>query len=141
MLLSIPSAVQFGSRALGVSTPKSDYDIALLYSDLPSTLKPYVEAKHPINCYELKTYFNIHPPNNDGYILQLNTKKFKNNELPKVDIVILKNEKNLKIIQKAVELTKTCRKEILKHKLARVGIYQANLLNLGFIDKYNRYTL
>jgi len=41
MLLSLPSAVQFGSRVLGVASEDSDYDIAILRSDLPEGLIPY----------------------------------------------------------------------------------------------------
>ena len=50
-LLLLPSAILYGSRALGVHTNDSDYDIAIQVQNLPERFREYLTSGRILNYY------------------------------------------------------------------------------------------
>lgn len=85
-LLKLPSSVLIGSRGLNVSETFSDWDIAVLASEIPERLlKPLVKL-------DVDRYFNVLPLNN--------IKLYHGENL---DVLVYETKEQLKVIKKALD--------------------------------------
>jgi len=116
--ITTKQALLIGSRGLGVEDKKSDYDVAILRSNLPNNLDWLVTSN-------IKNYFNVLPLNNAGLVRLTCT-------TPKMDIIIFEDQADMEVIKYALEETKKISKTIIKNKYLRVKIFEEFLLSKGF---------
>jgi len=117
----ISKSVQFGSRPLGVHSDKSDFDFAILESDLPDFDYVLVNPKK---------YFNVLPEHSRlilGY--KVNNKK--------MDILVLKHQKDLDIIKTVMSELCNVPKYLLAQKPIRLDLYEKSLLHYGWTPAEN----
>jgi len=125
-LLDIPHTL-IGSRALGINTEESDYDLVIHINDLPRYLLDRV-----INIdLSLARYFNLLPKHGNGHILRGFTGASGNS---KVDIIALESQEDINIIKQSLEDLKQCPYYMLKNKQTRINLFETALKNYGFTE-------
>lgn len=126
--LLFAGAVPFGSRALDVNIPSSDYDFAILDTNYYNLLGTEEYAR-----VSLENYFKVIPPKKSFAVLNV---PINTNE--KVDLLVVTEQGYLTTIKEAVKYLKdNYRKDILQDRKLRIRLYEAELLHRGFI-KTNR---
>lgn len=115
-LLKLPSSVLIGSRGLNVSETFSDWDIAVLASEIPE------ELLKPLKKLDAERYFNVLPLNN--------TYLYRGENL---DVLVYETEEQLKVIKKALDDLRNVPKYLLKDKYIRVTLFENSLLHYGFV--------
>lgn len=118
-LISNHNGVLLGSRAFEVNTNFSDWDVAILATDLPDEL---------LNADKLniKRYFNFLPLGNSFLIRQ-----------PNVDILVFENKKDLAIVNDAVWDLKDIPSYFLTDKNLRIMLFETALKHYGFKMNYD----
>lgn len=119
-LRKLESFTLFGSRALGVATEESDYNIAIHISDLPNTFKDALTEGR-----DLGRYFSVLPKEGG----------FKINTHKGVDLVVLNSRLDLALFTEAVHRLKDLPKWTLTNKQLRIALFEEQLLHLGFTQK------
>ena len=107
--------ILIGSRAFEVEDEYSDYDIAILESNLPNDL---IETIAIYGTISMKNYFNYLPPlGNYKYI-----PKYFN-----IDILIFDDESIIKDLQDTVNELKQIPSYYLKNKSTRIELFETGL--------------
>jgi hypothetical protein len=113
--LKIPSAVLIGSRGLKVNNKSSDYDIALLESDIPPEWLDNLVALDPTN------YFKVLPSGN--------TCLYRSGSL---DLLVYESQQHLDTIRFVMAELRMVPKYLLKSKTIRIHLYEEALVHYGF---------
>lgn len=141
-LIREQKAVLIGGRRFGQYTEESDYDICIMYEDLPKNLKEILNSGD----FSISRYFNIIPPLGNTYLIRelLIPKKNTNQEAPnynthslysKVDFIVFKEKENLEVIKTVVDELSLLPFHYFELKQLRINIFEAGLLAHGFINK------
>jgi len=124
--LLFAGGIEFGSRATGYYNEDSDHDIAILESNYYNM---FPKSVYGTDIKDIRSYMSV-CPKGDCTIVRLE----------KLDILLLHDKRDLDIVAKAVTTTKTelatGRKQ--RSKIARIKIYEANLIKYGWLT--NRST-
>lgn len=128
--LRFVGAVEFGSRALGVNTNRSDYDFAM-------TAKAFEEffgnSSYQLRYNDtLEKYFKVTPPDGFNQIFKyyLEGTSFNSHYL---DVIVVEFEEDLEVIRKAVKETAIHPTFKLRNKAFRIKAYETALFNNGWI--------
>ena len=119
-LITNGTAILIGSRGLGVNTELSDTDIAMLWSNLPTSLQTAPIA-------DIRKYFNFLPLHNSGLI-----------KLDGIDILLFDNQQDMDIINKAKEDLLKIPKYFLENKQTRIQLFEESLNHYGWYTNYPR---
>ena len=129
--LLLSGAVEFGSRALGISTRNSDYDFAILRVNYETLLGEEEYLELPPD-----KYFKVVPPGGKSSLVAGIPLK----EGTTLDLLVVEKKEYLDIIKEAIKYMKsTYRKDILKYKNLRIDLCEAELLHRGFIKTGNTF--
>ena len=123
--LLFAGGVLFGSRALNVETADSDYDIAILHSNLNTLL-----SSSPIKLVivPLENHFEVVPPYGHNYLI----KGLEFTEGP-VDIIVLEHQEHLDMIRKSTgTVLQSTSNLLLKDKDIRRLVYMKAMKQHGF---------
>ena len=112
-LLNLPDCVMYGSRALGVHTNTSDYDIAVPYSSIK-----HLDERYYLPVVDPRVYFSHYPANYSEF-----TRLQDKDGVVLVDILVLSSKQDLHTVKKVMKIMKRIPKFILKRKSIRVYIY------------------
>lgn len=115
-LLKLSSSVLIGSRGLNVSETFSDWDIAVLASEIPEGLL------NPLKKLKVEKYFSVLPLGN--------TQLYRGEKL---DVLVYKTEEQLKVIKKALDDLRNVPKYLLRNKYVRIILFENALVHYGFI--------
>ena len=122
--LLFTGGIAFGSRALGVSTEKSDYDIAITIDQLNTAIDTGLIRK-TYSSWDIYEYFEVIPRNNDGYLIR----QYNSN----LDILVLPTMGDLLIMKSAMQHLNTLDKELITNKEDRVEQHSNALLERGWV--------
>jgi len=125
-LLNLPGSVLVGSRAFGVETIDSDYDIAIKLSDLPCELRDILDG--PSN-FDIRKYFKVLPLGNAWYIPKLKPE----DTTDKFDIIIFEDTADFISLREVVTDMKALPTYMLSDKPTRIHLFELGLLNYGFV--------
>jgi len=118
--------IMYGSRALGVHTEESDYDFAILHTDVLENKELFMDCRFgdPLK------YFQTVPETPFAMIYK--TKLEVEKEMFRADILVLTDEDDLQVIVDAVSDVCDVPMYMLKDKDLRVRLYQLALENYGW---------
>lgn len=125
-LLNIPHTL-IGSRALGINTEKSDYDLLVHITDLPNYLLDRINCRN----LSIERYFNLLPKYGKGHILRRQTRASGNSS---VDLIVLTHQEDINIIKQSMEDLKQCPAYMLKEKHIRIALFESSLKHYGFTE-------
>lgn len=114
-LLELESSILIGSRGLGVGTEKSDYDIAVLKSEVPSGLLDNLTK------LKIKNYSKILPLNN--------TELHRSGG---IDVLVYEDISQISVVKNAMNDIKRVPKYLLEDKYTRVLLFESALDHYGF---------
>jgi len=123
--LRFAGAVEFGSRALNAHTKNSDYDYAILHSNLAKFLET---TQCTLHLNDLNKSFDIAPTYGDNYFIYNMVA-----DEGYVDIVVLEHQEHVDAFSNAVMVTRNTSLLILKDKKRRTEIFRKALLMEGFV--------
>lgn len=124
-LISNHNAILLGSRAFEVNNDFSDWDVAILATDLPNKVLKSTQL-------DIKNYFNFLPLGNSFLIRE-----------PQVDILVFENKEDLNILYEAVRELKDIPSYFLVEKYLRITLFEKALQHYGFkvrddLTSYNK---
>jgi len=124
--LEFSGAVLFGSKALGVENSHSDVDMAIVAHNYYTLEKSFTSnvIQRPLD-----QYLNVYPPKGNNFMVRQKTSD------PRIDLLVLENQSDVDIVQRAVEMIKD--KPYLEHKRHRCYYYEQALLSLGWKECVN----
>ena len=123
-ILKDPRAVLYGSRALGISHQKSDYDIALSYESHKHIHSWLLSAN--IRVSTNTAYFTSVPEAGYHTFFQHNARDFK------ADIIFVHNDEDLDVIRSSVIDLQSIPEYMLAYKPFRIEAYNRALQHRGW---------
>lgn len=133
-LLNLPNTFIYGSRALGVNSEKSDYDIVMPYSSMPIFL---LERLNRGGDFSIERYFNL-SPKGKGYF-------FRYVEISDIvqgaQVLVLTENEDLQIFKKALANLKELPKFAIESKQDRIRLFEDRLLFYGWTKAYTNSNL
>lgn len=124
VILKDPRAVLYGSRALGISHQKSDYDIALSYESHRHIHTWLLSAN--IRVSTNTDYFTSVPEAGYHTFFQHNARDFK------ADIIFVHNDEDLDVIRSSVIDLQSIPEYMLAYKPFRIEAYNRALQHRGW---------
>ena len=124
--LRFTGAVEFGSRALGVSaTNYADHDVAVTREIAGKIL----ETKDGYSVCCIDDYFNVVPKSEGNYLIR---GLYSHGDSNEIDLLVLENQSDLDIVKKSVEDIKGLDRMFLQVKSNRIKAYQKALKKNGW---------
>lgn len=124
--LKFTGAVEFGSRALGVSaTNYVDHDVAVTREIADKIL----ETRDGYRVCCIDDYFNVVPKSEGNYLIR---GLYNHGDSNEIDLLVLENQSDLDIVKKSVEDIKNLDKMFLQVKSNRIEAYQKALKKNGW---------
>lgn len=121
-LKSLPYSVEIGSRAFGVETEKSDFDIAIL--------KEHIDWIDFIPTgFNIKNYFHVLPLGNNLFF-----KKLKADDGKIIDVIVFEHKEDLETLDIVVKELKKLPKYYIMNKSIRIELFETGLKYYGFKD-------
>ena len=126
--------VLYGSRALNVHTEESDYDFAILHTDVLVHKELFMDAKFsdPLN------HFQIVPEAPSQMMYKVKLYEDKDGFNNRADILVLSDEDDLQVVADAVSDVKDIPLYMLKVKKLRIQAYQLAQKNYGWQSDSSR---
>ena len=110
--------LMIGSRAFGVNKDNSDYDIVMMFDDVPQEFTKDLDTGD----YSLERYFNLIPPHK-AYFLDRRTN---------LNLIILTANGDMLIIKEVMAELQQMPSYYLTNKQDRINLFETGLLHYGF---------
>lgn len=125
-LLNLPGATLVGSRALGVATEQSDYDIVIPLSSIPKQLQERLDRGGD---FSIARYFTRLPSMGRGWFFN---HVYVTDCRHPIEVIVLENKDDLVSLQKAIESMQRLPKYMLRRKYVRIALFEDGLVHFGW---------